>query len=205
MACPIISPAPGYTCVPSSFLGLMRPRTGYRTHMNTTGDRAVEPFTDNTVGGDDGARDVLPGDTAPDFSAPASTGRELALDDFVGKVPVALTFTGTMSPEATEDLVTAFDTVFAEFGQRRVQALIVTPESADAVRRRRRTGITVPVLSDAEGQLVETYAMSATYPATVVIGESGTVTRLIEGGVAGDHARAVLDHFGTAGESAESH
>ena len=36
------------------------------------------------------------------------------------------------------------------------------------------------------------YAASATFPATVLIDENGTVTRLVEGGVAADHAAAVL-------------
>ncbi len=169
--------------------------------MDTTRDSGVEPLHDNEVVGDSGVDDVLPGDAAPGFSATASTGRELSLDDFLGKVPVALTFTGTMSPEATEVLVSSFDSVFAEFGQRRIQALIVTPESPDTVRQRRRDGTTVPLLSDTDGQLVDRYATSATYPATVVIDESGTVTRLVEGGVAADHVAAVLDPASSAGES----
>lgn len=143
----------------------------------------------------DAARDVMPGDVAPAFAAPSSTGRELSLDDFVGKVPVTLTFTGTMSKEATGALVASFDEVFAEFGRRRVQSLIVTPETREAVRRHRQTGTTVPLLADREGQLLATYASSATFPATVVIDEAGTVTGLVEGGVAGDHAAAVLSQW----------
>ena len=145
--------------------------------------------------GDGGAangRDALPGEVAPAFSAPSSTGRELSLDAFLGKVPVALTFAGTMSPEATAELVDSFERSFPEFGQHHVQSLVVVPEQAQTIRRRRRTGTKVPLLADDTGRLVEMYAASATFPATVLIDESGTITRLVEGGVAADHAAAVL-------------
>lgn len=155
------------------------------SHVSDQGDQGDQDRRDG---------DVLPGDTAPAFAAPSSTGRELALDDFVGKVPVALTFTGTMSRGATEDLVAAFDKVFPEFGQRRMQSLIVTPESPEAIRRHRRTGTNVPLLADPDGLVLETYAAAATFPATVLIDTSGTVARLVEGGVADDHAAAVLAH-----------
>lgn len=138
------------------------------------------------------SRDVMPGESAPNFAAPASTGRELSLSDFLGKVPVALTFAGGLSAEAADALIDAFDEVFPQFGRRRVQTLIVVHQSPEAVRRRRRTGTNVPLLADPDSELVETYAASATFPATVLIDESGTVTRLVEGGVAADHAAAVL-------------
>ena len=147
-----------------------------------------------TVGdrGPQGGRDALPGEAAPAFSAPASTGRNLSLDDFVGKVPVALTFTGTMSPESTGELVESFEQAFPEFGRRRVQSLLVVPEPEQAVRRRRRDGTNVPLLADEDGRLMELYATSATFPATVLIDEHGTVNRLLEGGAAADHAAAVV-------------
>ena len=143
-------------------------------------------------GGPANGRDALPGETAPAFSAASSTGRELSLDDFLGKVPVALTFAGTMSPEATAELVDAFEQSFPEFGRSHVQSLVVVPETAETIRRRRRTGTKVPLLADDDGRLVEMYAASGTFPATVLIDEQGTVARLVEGGVAADHAAAVL-------------
>ena len=145
--------------------------------------------------GDDGptsGRDPLPGETAPAFSAPASTGRHLSLDSFLGKVPVALTFAGTMSPEATAELVDSFEQSFPEFGRHHVQTLVVLPETEETVRRRRRTGTNVPLLADEDGSLMEMYAASATFPATVLIDEPGTIVRLVEGGVAAEHAAAVL-------------
>ena len=111
--------------------------------------------------GDDGptsGRDPLPGETAPAFSAPASTGRHLSLDSFLGKVPVALTFAGTMSPEATAELVDSFEQSFPEFGRHHVQTLVVLPEAEETVRRRRRTGTNVPLLADEDGSLMEMYA-----------------------------------------------
>ena len=145
--------------------------------------------------GDDGTtegHDALPGETAPSFSAPSSTGRPLSLDSFVGKVPVALTFAGTMSPEATAELVDSFEKSFPEFGRHRVQSLVVVREPEETIRRRRRTGTKVPLLADDDGRLMEMYAASGTFPATVLIDEHGTIVRLVEGGVAADHAAAVL-------------
>jgi peroxiredoxin len=159
---------------------------------DSTGPRNSAPG--ETVGDSvpSNGRDALPGETAPAFSAPSSTGRDLSLDDFLGKVPVALTFAGTMSAEATAELVDSFEQSFPDFGRSRVQSLLVVSEPAETIRRRRRTGTKVPLLADDKGRLVEMYAASGTFPVTVLIDETGTITRLVEGGVAADHAAAVL-------------
>jgi peroxiredoxin len=70
--------------------------------------------------------------------------------------------------------------------------LIVTPDAPDAIRARRQRGTTVPLLADDDGTLLERFANSATFPATVVIDEAGTVSRVLEGGSASDHVAAVL-------------
>jgi peroxiredoxin len=143
--------------------------------------------------GDDqpGAGDPVPGEPAPTFATAASTGRVLRLDDFTGVVPVVLTFVGTLPKDDADALIAAFNEVFAEFGRRQHQLLIVTPENKDAVRARRHDGTTVPLLADDDGSLLERFASSATFPATVVIDESGTVTRVLEGGTPADHVAAV--------------
>jgi peroxiredoxin len=147
----------------------------------------------------DGARrpelaggDAVPGDPAPAFSSPSSTGRTLSLDDFLGLVPLAMTFLGTLPKRAADDMISALNDVFPEFGRHRVQLLIVTPDGPEVAERRRRNGTTVPLLADEDGQLLERFASSATFPATVVIDEAGTVTRVLEGGDARNHAAAVL-------------
>jgi peroxiredoxin len=137
------------------------------------------------------AGDAVPGEPAPPFSTEASTGKVLSLDDFVGLVPVVLTFQGTLSPTEGEELIAAFNDVFAEFGRRQHQLLIVTPEDADTIRARRQNGTTVPLLADDDGKLLERFASSATFPLTVVIDESGTVSKLLEGGTPQDHVAAV--------------
>ena len=135
--------------------------------------------------------DAVPGQPAPPFETVASTGKTLRLDDFVGLVPVVLTFVGTSPREEAEGLIAAFNDVFAEFGRQRHQLLIVTPENEEAVRNRRHGGTTVPLLADEDGRLLERFAASATFPATVVIDQAGTVTRVLEGGTPGDHVAAV--------------
>ena len=105
---------------------------------------------------------------------------------------MALTFVGTLPSISAEAVIDAYNDVFAEFGRRRVQLLIVTPEDAEAVQARRQNGTTVPLLADSDGQLLERYTSSATFPATVVIDEAGTVKRVLEGGTPHDHVDAVL-------------
>jgi peroxiredoxin len=135
--------------------------------------------------------DAVPGEPAPSFATAASTGKVLSLDDFTGLVPVVLTFVGTLPGSEADEVISAYNNVFADFGRQRVQLLIVTPESESHVRTRRSEGTTVPLLADEDGTLLERFAGSATFPATVVIDESGTVTRVLEGGNAGDHVSAV--------------
>lgn len=144
-----------------------------------------------TTRADAGGHDAVVGEPAPAFTAPASTGKVLTLDDFVGKVPVALTFAGTLDEHDVDALISGFNDVFAEFGQHHVQVLIVTAEHRNTVRRRRKQGANVPLLADDDGQLLERYAASATFPATVVIDESAVVTQLIEGGTPDEHVAAV--------------
>jgi peroxiredoxin len=135
--------------------------------------------------------DAVPGEPAPSFATTASTGKVLSLDDFTGLVPVVLTFVGTLPTGEAEALISGYNQIFAEFGRQQVQVLIVSPENESQVRSRRREGTTVPVLADEDGTLLERFAGSATFPATVVIDESGTVTRVLEGGSASDHVNAV--------------
>jgi peroxiredoxin len=149
-------------------------------------------MTDGARHTDAGGGDAVPGDPAPSFTTPASTGKTLSLDDFVGLVPVAMTFVGTLPRRAADDVIDALNEVFPEFGRHRVQLLIVTPEPPDAVEQRRRDGTTAPLLADEDGALLERFASSATFPATVVIDEAGTVSRVVEGGDGRDHAAAVL-------------
>jgi peroxiredoxin len=143
---------------------------------------------------DAGGHDAVVGESAPTFTAAASTGKTLALDDFVGKVPVALTFAGTLAERDVDALITGFNDVFAEFGRHHIQVLIVTAEHPNTVRRRRKQGTNVPLLADEDGQLLERYAASATFPATVFIDESATITQLIEGGTPDEHVAAVRAH-----------
>ena len=103
-----------------------------------------------------------------------------------------MTFLGTLPKRAADNVIGALNDVFPEFGRHRVQLLIITPDGPEAAERRRRNGTTVPLLADEDGQLLERFASSATFPATVVIDESGMVTRVLEGGDARDHAAAVL-------------
>jgi peroxiredoxin len=162
--------------------------------VGTQNSAPGEAFGDAGEPDDDGelSGDAMPGHAAPGFSAPASTGKQLALDDFVGKVPVALTFAGTLSADATEALVASFAEAFPEFGRHHVQSLLVVPEPAATIRRRRQSGITIPMLADEDGRLWERYAASGTAPVTVLIDEAGTISKLVEGGTASDHAAAVL-------------
>jgi peroxiredoxin len=157
-------------------------RPGYCTDMTDL------PRNDdrNTAG------DAVPGEPAPTFASPASTGKTLSLDDFTGVVPLAVTFVGTLPRNEAEAVIEAFNAAFPDFGRHRSQLLIVAPEGPAAVRARRLSGTTVPLLADEDGRLLERFASSATFPATVLIDEAGTVRRVLEGGTPHDHLAAVL-------------
>ena len=77
---------------------------------------------------------TVPGEPAPPFATTASTGKVLSLDDFAGLVPVVLTFVGTLPPADAEEVIAAYNDIFADFGRQQVQLLIVTPESESHVR-----------------------------------------------------------------------
>jgi peroxiredoxin len=132
-------------------------------------------------------------DTPP---APASTGDALSLDRFLGKVPVALCFTASVTSPVTHEVIRGFDEHLADFGRSRVQALVVVPDDATTLDRERAAldGNT-PVVADEDGAwrdrfgvLVEERSVT-----TVLLALDGTVADILVGAAGGVHADEVLE------------
>jgi peroxiredoxin len=135
-----------------------------------------------------------PGADTP--AAPASTGDRLSLDRFLGRVPVAVCFTGSVDSPVSREVVRGFDDHLADFGRSRVQALVVVPDDASAVdRARAEVPGNTPVLADEDGAWRERFGVlrDEKTVTTVLIGLDGAVVDVLVGGAGGVHAEDVLE------------
>lgn len=86
----------------------------------------------------------------PHFDVPASTGQNLSLDSFVGKVPFAMVFLTGLGSD--RELIEALNDALPEFGKERSQVLAVAQATADDLRRfAEANDIVMPILADASG------------------------------------------------------
>ena len=94
----------------------------------------------------------------PDFDLPSSTGRNLSLDSFVDKVPLAIAFLTDL--ETDREVLEALDEALVRFGETRSQVIVVAPigsdELADFVEQ---YDITIPILADAEGSMARDFGV----------------------------------------------
>lgn len=92
----------------------------------------------------------------PAFELPASTGHDLSLESFLGKVPLAIVFVTGL--DVDRDLLTALNESFPEFGEMHSQLLAVAPATAEDLHRFvDDTDLVVPILADASGQMARDY------------------------------------------------
>jgi hypothetical protein len=90
------------------------------------------------------------------FRAAASKGGSLALDDFLGKVPVVLAFLGPLDNAHEE--IRLYDRHLADFGRHRIQLLCVVTGDGIDVRAVPFDGVNVPVLADPHEELAARFA-----------------------------------------------
>lgn len=92
----------------------------------------------------------------PDFDLPASTGRNLSLNSFMGKVPLAIVFLTDL--DGDRELLEVLNDALPQFGQERSQLLAVAQISADNLRRFvEATGVVIPILADESGGMSRDY------------------------------------------------
>jgi peroxiredoxin len=108
---------------------------------------------------------------APPFEADSSRGQVLDDARFRGKVPFVLVFTADLQEPATARLVNELDRQQHEFGERRVQLMVVVPDEAAPMQRdAEQRSVTLPLLADPTGEMAARYgATPATRTAEVVV------------------------------------
>lgn len=118
----------------------------------------------------------------PDFDLPATTGHNLSLDSFVGKVPLAIVFLTGL--ESDRELLDVLNDALPEFGKNRSQLLAVARVTADELRRFvEANDIVMPVLADASGEMSRDFGAydelgNPSRIAVVATAEGRLVTRL---------------------------
>jgi len=145
-----------------------------------------------------------PGSVAPTFRAPSSAGQTLSTDNFLGKVPVVLTFAAGADDELGWQAVRGLDEVLAEFGRARIQALAVIPETSREVRDDAEADdLNLRVLADPDGHLASRFGVETTAGrvTSVIIDRHGVVVDSITSEHGAPHALTVLDRVRDLQES----
>jgi peroxiredoxin Q/BCP len=129
------------------------------------------------------------GDTAPDFSAPASNGGQISLTDFKGKPVILYFYPKDDTPGCTKEAC-AFRDNFAEFKK---QGAVVLGVSIDAVKSHAKfvEKYTLPftLLADEDKEIVQAYGVwgeksfmgrkyMGTHRVTFLIGPDGKIKQI---------------------------
>lgn len=119
----------------------------------------------------------------PEFSLPASTGQTLALDSFLGKVPMVFVFLTAESP-SHRDLLIELNSRLREFGRQRTQVLVVMRLVARSAREiADRANLALPILADANGGLARGFGLdpSGGEAVALVADRTGSVVQTFDG------------------------
>lgn len=102
---------------------------------------------------------LQPGDTAPDFSLPRDGGDTVSLSDFAGKAVVLYFYPRDDTPGCTKEAI-AFTGLAGEF---EAAGAVILGASKDTEAKhdkfRDKYDLNIPLLSDAEGDLCESYGV----------------------------------------------
>ncbi|MFN4242631.1 MAG: thioredoxin-dependent thiol peroxidase [Tepidisphaerales bacterium] len=99
------------------------------------------------------------GSPAPAFSLPSSQGRTVSLSDYAGKTVVLYFYPKADTPGCTTEAC-GFRDSFAEYGQRGVEVLGISPDPLDAVTRfAQKYNLPFPLLADEDHKVCEAYGV----------------------------------------------
>jgi len=144
-----------------------------------------------------GATSLKVGDKAPDFTLPDQDGKPVALAEALRTGPVILAFyPKAFTPGCTKQN-SNFRDKYAEVEQKGAQVFGVSVDSVETQKKfKAEYKLPYPLLSDEGGKVAKLY--SGTIPvvglanrANFVIGQDGTITKIIEGGDAVDPNAAI--------------
>jgi peroxiredoxin Q/BCP len=145
------------------------------------------------------------GKAAPNFKLPASTGNEIALDDFKGKQVVVLYFYPKADTPGCTKQACGFRDALADYDRAKVAVLGISPDPVKAVTKfATKFGLNFPLLADADRAVTQEYGLwveKSMYGkkywgaarTTFVIGKDGKVLHVFEKVKAEGHDQAVLD------------
>ncbi len=147
------------------------------------------------------------GDRAPDFDLPSTEGRNLSLDDFLGKQSIVLYFYPRDDTPGCTAEACSFRELRAEFNARGAEILGVSTDSLRShARFRQKFGFDFPLLADTDHAVAERYGvwqrkkfMGREYMGiartTFVIGKDGVIRAVFPNVKVEGHAAEVLAAF----------
>ena len=145
-----------------------------------------------------------PGDAAPDFDLPASTGGRARLADFEGKTLVLYFYPRADTPGCTTE-ARGFRDAAAEYAKAGVAVVGVSPDPAEDVAKfADKLGLTYPLLADADHAVCQRYGVwrdktrdgktsTGAARVTFLIDGDGRVARVFEDVQPDGHDREVLE------------
>ncbi len=122
---------------------------------------------------------LQPGQRPPAIALPSTSSQTIDLDHYRDKVRVAVVFLGRR--EGAGGVTAALDAALVEFGSRRVQLLVVAVGPLATARALLPDAGTVPILSDGDGSVTESYgAMGGDHDVhAVLIEETGVISDVL--------------------------
>jgi peroxiredoxin Q/BCP len=100
---------------------------------------------------------LSPGDTAPEFTLPDDTGKDVALGDFLGRKVIVYFYPSAMTPGCTKqacDFTDSLDSLKAHG----YEVLGISPDSPSKLAKfRERDSLTITLLSDPDKAVMKAY------------------------------------------------
>jgi peroxiredoxin Q/BCP len=129
---------------------------------------------------------LSPGDTAPEFTLPDDTGKDVALSDFLGRKVIVYFYPAAMTPGCTKqacDFTDSLDSLKAEG----YEVVGISPDQPEKLAKfRERDHLTITLLSDPDKTVLREYGaygekklygklVEGVIRSTVVVDEDGKV------------------------------
>ena len=137
---------------------------------------------------------LAPGDVAPDFKRPSTTGQDVQLSELRGKKVVLAFFPKAGTPGCTKEM-SAFRDRLAEFTSAGALVLGMSIDDIESQKKfARDIQVTFPLLSDPGGEVAEAYGVRSLGFAkrvTFVIDKEGKISAVFDGKDALDPAGAL--------------
>src|SRR5262245_39399879 len=103
---------------------------------------------------------IQTGQRAPKFNLPSSTGKNISLDDFVGKKRLVLYFYPRADTPGCTTEACAFRDALADFDRAKVTVLGISPDPIEDVANfAKKFHLNFPLLADADHEVAEKYGV----------------------------------------------